>query len=72
MDHEFRSNETGTDPEDQKYENWIAAVGRLMQREIYMGSALESYLFDYYKGQYTPKEAADEFLLVEECENRTL
>jgi len=70
MDHEFRDNETGTDPEDTKYENWIAAVGHCMKREIEIGSQLESDLFDYYKAAYTSQQAAAEFMIAESVEAR--
>jgi hypothetical protein len=70
MDHEFRSNEMGTDPEDAKYENWMAQVRTLLGRDIAMGSQEESDLFDYYNDKASPKEAVDDFLITEAVKAR--
>lgn len=60
MDHEFRANEMDADPEHENYEKWIAAVGKQLQRDIEMGSQLESDLFALYEHDFKPWEAAIE------------
>lgn len=70
MDNEFRNSEIGSDPADEKFENWIHAVGKLMAREIDVSSQLASDLFDYYTAGYTEQQAADEILIAEEAENK--
>ena len=69
MDHEFRQNETGTDPEDRRYREWLDDVGRILGKEVREGSGLENELFDYYSDDCTPQEAADEHVAQQQLED---
>jgi len=68
MDYEFRQHEMATDPEDKRYSQWLAAVGKKLGRDIGIGSDLESDLFDYYSDGADPEDAVDEVRAIEEMQ----